>query len=134
MNEQQIAWVKRNREPVRLGGCLGQVAAGILEGVSSSTAGHLSQLQRVIGAGTDQAFRRHCTLGSLRNNVLTILVDQESLVCAMRLRWFSALGELIGKQCRGFHVSDIRFQVGCSELTLGSVKTASSGVRHEGQR
>ena len=134
MNEQQIAWVRRNREPARLGGRVGQVAAGILEGVSSSTAGRLSQLQQVIGGGTDQTFRQHCTLGSLRNNVLTILVDQESLVSVMRLEWFLPLRELIAEQCRGFHLGDIRFGLGRSELSVVGPEAGSGRWEGEGQR
>ena len=133
MNERQLAWVQGNRQPAQPAERVGKLAGRVLEGVSNSTAGHLTQLQRVIGAGTDPEFRRHCTLGSLRNNVLIILVDQESLVSVMRLEWFLPLRELIAERCRRFHLCDIRFQVGRSELALVDSRTGSGGQEHEGQ-
>lgn len=118
MNQRQLAWAYQNRRPAREDRRVGELAGQVLEGVRSSTAGHLAHLQQVIGAGTDREFREHCTLGSLRGNALTILVDQESLVSAVRLKWLYPLRDLISKQCGGFHVEDIRFKWGRSELTL----------------
>jgi len=131
VNERQLAWVQQNRVPGGRAERVGRTANRVLDGMCTSTVGHLTQLQRVIGAGADEEFRNHCTLGSLRRNVLTVLVDQESLVSAMRLEWFSALGELIATQCRGFYVGDIRFQLGRSELAFNCPEP--NGRRHEGQ-
>ncbi len=118
ITKEQLGWACRNRQPVTRSAPLGEITRRLLEGLSTSKAGHLSELQRVIGATTDDLFRRHCTLGPLRHNVLTILVDDESLVCGMRLDWFLPLRESIGERCRGFHVGDIRFEAGRSELTM----------------
>jgi hypothetical protein len=66
--------------------------------------------------------------------VLTILVDDESLVCGMRLEWFLPLRELIGERCRGFHVRDIRFEAGRSELTMvGPEVCSDQGIREGAQ-
>ena len=114
----QLAWIQRGRQPVGRVACLGDASGQVLEGLSSSAAGHLSELQRVIGAATDDTFRRHCTLGALRGGVLTVFVDSESLVMCLRVEWLLRLRELIAEQCRSFHVSDIRFAVGRSDLTV----------------
>ena len=134
MTQRQLGWVCRNRQPVARSAPIGHVARRLLEGLCTSKAGHLSELQQVIGTTTDALFRRHCTLGPLRHNVLTILVDDESLVCGMRLEWFLPLRELIGERCRGFHVGDIRFEAGRSELTMVGPEVGSDqGIREGAQ-
>jgi len=116
-------WLWRNRQPVDRVRRVGELTARWLGPDRVRAAGRLARLLGVVGERVDREFREHCTLGSLSGGVLTILVDDECLVSALRLRWLLVLREVLAKQDRGFRVVDIRFAAGRGDLTF----PASSG-------
>lgn len=122
-SERQWKWVRDNHQPVDRVRQAGQLVMRWLGPERIRAASQLSRVLGIIGGRVDGEFREHCTLGSLSGGVLTILVDDESLVLAMRLRWLLVLREVLTEGCRGLRVVDLRFAAGRGELAF----PASSG-------
>ncbi len=128
LSSKNLEWVRRNRQPRRRLMTVGQLAAGVLEGRSLTTARRLGRLKTVIEAHTDADFARHCSLGELRAGTLTILVDDPSCAAAMRDRWLLPLSRLLKKPGNAPHVSSVRFATGQSNLVLGGPDCAREGA------
>ncbi|MCP4249563.1 MAG: DUF721 domain-containing protein [bacterium] len=114
--ERQCTWVGRNHQPTRFVHRLGPVVTDWLTRQSPNQVNRLAELRRLIEGHVDAAFRRCCSLGWFERGVLTVLVDDEALTQAMRIRWVMPLQELLARECKRFHVADIRFAVGRGEV------------------
>ena len=106
-------------KPEKLGG---ELAERLVGGERLSASQRLAELRRVVAAGTDEEFRRRCSLGELRAGRLTILVDDPSAAAVMRENWLLPLSGLLKRRSSGARVSSICFQVGRSELALDGRK------------
>ena len=118
MAERQWKWLQYNHQPNDRTRQVGSLAAGWLSEKRIRAARRLSGILEVVGACVDAEFRQCCSLGSLVGGVLTILVDDESRVYALRLRWLLALRSALAQGCRGSHVAEIKFAVGRGELAF----------------
>ncbi len=115
---KSLHWVRQNRQPADRTAPIGELAEGLLAGERLSASRRLAEVQRVVAAGTDEEFRRHCSLAELRAGRLTVLVDDPSTAAVMREKWLVPLTELLKRRRLGARVSSICFQVGRSELAL----------------
>jgi hypothetical protein len=115
--------VRHNRRPTDASVAVGDLAAQWLGQNRFRAAERLCQLVRLVGQRVDCEFRQHCSLGSAKAGVLSILVDDESLVQAMRLRWLLVLRDLLDEHHRGGHVTEIRFSAGRGELSFPAPQT-----------
>jgi len=125
--ERQLRWVWKNchQSPASRRRIneqrIGKVAAELFDEGGVVRARWLTRLQRAIASGTDDEFRNHCSLEGLQAGVLVILVDNESLVQVMRIRWLLSLRELLAEQCRGLRITEIRFRQGRGGLSLAEM-------------
>ena len=115
---KNLRWVWENRQPTDRTVPIGELAERLVGGERLSASQRLAELRRVVAAGTDEEFRRHCSLGELRAGRLTILVDDPSAAAVMRENWLLPLSGLLKRRSSGARVSSICFQVGRSELAL----------------
>lgn len=60
----------------------------------------------------DEDFATHCSLGSVRDGVLTVLVRDESLVYAYRVRWTLEILDGIRAACPRSRIRRVRFVKG----------------------
>ena len=60
----------------------------------------------------DTEFMRLCTLGSVRNGVLVVLVKDARFVSVLRAQWGFGLCEGLRSLCPGSGIREIRFAVG----------------------
>ena len=132
--ERQWGWVGRNHQPARRVQPLGPVATGWLARQSPNRANRLAELRNLIERYVDAAFRRYCSLGRFERGVLTVLVDDEALTQAMRIRWVMPLQELLARECKSFHVANIRFAVGRSEVGFQDGLPENTGPTAAGGR
>jgi len=118
MNESQLRWVQKNRQVAERLVRVGELASEFLQVGSVVDAACLARVRELLVCCTDEDFRRHCSLGPVRSGVLTVLVDSESRVQEMRLRWLMPLREMLAARLRDFCVSGIRFVQGEGGLCL----------------
>ncbi|MCH7812425.1 MAG: DUF721 domain-containing protein [Planctomycetes bacterium] len=110
------------------------MATGWLARQSPNRANRLAELRNLIERYVDAAFRRYCSLGRFERGVLTVLVDDEALTQAMRIRWVMPLQELLARECKSFHVANIRFAVGRSEVGFQDGLPENTGPTAAGGR
>ncbi len=126
MDKRQLAQVWANRQLPERAARVGKLASELLDSGPVREVSRLSRLRQTIARGTDEEFRRRCTLGSAGRGRLTIQVDQESLVQPMRIRWLTPLQALLKAECRDFHFERIDFVAGRGELGFEESAATSS--------
>ena len=115
-------WIVRNRQvrasAVPVGECLGGLSVGW-------TA--RSAIRRTIADWVDDGFRQHCTLGSMENGAVEILVDSAAECAALRLQWLTRLREHLARSCPKFGTRRVVFRVGRSDDRFDAPGLGRSG-------
>lgn len=110
--KRQWAQVVKNRQVKTRS----QRLSGPLERVFSRVARRADMCEdavvSAVGSIVDTEFIRSCTLGSIRNGVLVVLVKDARLVSVLRAQWCFRLCEGLRSLCPGSGIREVRFAVG----------------------
>jgi len=94
MNDLQLGWVQRNRGPRTKAHLAEECLKRLVRGMDRPENPRERRILSVIGETTDEDFRRHCRV-EVKRAMVTIHVDDASLVGVMRLKWSARLQEAL---------------------------------------
>jgi len=87
MNSKQLHWVSQNRSRSQRVRDVGNIVGQLVSNLEDSWHGDRDALHEAVSSITDENFARHCKLGWIDQRVVTILVDEPTMVFEMQRRW-----------------------------------------------
>ncbi len=87
MDSRQLQWVNRNRSRGSRTQGVGDIVGQLVSKLEDSWHGDRDALREAVSSITDENFARHCKLGWIDQRVVTILVDEPTLVFEMQRKW-----------------------------------------------
>ena len=109
IDARQQMWVVRNRRSRIRAVPAVDLAERFMKQACDRAQFASDSVRRCVEATVDEEFIEHCTVGTVRAGVLTILVDDERLVYTLRMCWERRLLETLRRQCPSWRVSGVRF-------------------------
>ena len=119
MSDQHLDRLVENRQPRVRARKLGTLLSAVMRG-QQQAAVRRRRLQGAIEAVTDDEFRSRCTIGPVRNGVLTILVDDARWVPLLRERWLLVLYDRLQAGGCGTGVRRVVFRSRADGLWFGA--------------
>ncbi len=87
MNNRQLQWVNQNRSRSQRARGVGDIVGQLVSNLEDSWHGDRDALREAVSSITDENFAAHCKLGWIDQRIVTILVDEPTLVFDMQRRW-----------------------------------------------
>jgi len=91
MNERQLRWASRNRSKSTRSREVGDMVGQLVKELEDGWHGDRQAISEVVSSITDDIFSAHGKLGWISQGVVTILVDEPTLVFDMQRRWQQTL-------------------------------------------
>lgn len=107
---KQLGWIVRNRRAPRRTAQVVVAAERVLEQVQVAQAQAPDErVRHVITTTLDDDCNRSCTVGRIRNGILTIYVADERMVYSYHVRWSRLLAERVHNAYPSSGVRGVRF-------------------------
>ncbi|UCE62078.1 MAG: DUF721 domain-containing protein [Phycisphaerales bacterium] len=125
--EEELTWVQRNRARRPSERQAGQVMETLVVRECTDAFERCGELARALAGYVDDDFRRHCRLAGVSRGVLTINVDEPSLLYAMRMRWEGVLGDAVRRCGRRGVIGRVVFEYGGTGMRVPVRPACSTG-------
>jgi hypothetical protein len=126
-DKQQLEWVVRNHRVRAPEASIAAVAETLLGKVAVRNATPTASVAREVDRVVDDEFRKHCSVGPIRDGGLTVFVNDEGLIGPYRLRWAFPILDALQTSRRSGGVRSIRFVKAETRQAVGRGRGNASG-------